>query len=59
VRANYEGREVVIPGRPIVFGQIGWRIGAVSNVPERCWVVAFPPLQNPSANREMAGGRPP
>jgi crotonobetainyl-CoA:carnitine CoA-transferase CaiB-like acyl-CoA transferase len=25
VRADYEGREVVMPGRPIVFGEIGWR----------------------------------
>jgi crotonobetainyl-CoA:carnitine CoA-transferase CaiB-like acyl-CoA transferase len=27
VRANYEGREVIMPGRPIVFSQIGWRAG--------------------------------
>ena len=27
VRADYEGREVVMPGRPIVFGQISWRAG--------------------------------
>jgi crotonobetainyl-CoA:carnitine CoA-transferase CaiB-like acyl-CoA transferase len=27
VRAVYEGRDVMMPGRPIVFGQIGWRTG--------------------------------